>query len=183
MSHPLDQWLSYRDRVPLVVTALPGVPTADELHQWHDANLRVLAAVATLDEAYARADAGGGGDDVEIERLHQKIDLVLDLLATLVRGLRPHAAEVPILLSKEGVAWPQSWADCTVGSWVRVELELHASAPQHLVWAAEVVAHQDGEVCAKFLTPPDALDAALERYVFRRHRRSVAGARSPAGKP
>ncbi|WP_169577463.1 PilZ domain-containing protein [Sinimarinibacterium sp. CAU 1509] len=183
MPHPLDQWLSYRDRVPLEVTALSSIPAADELHQWHDADLRVLAAVATLDEAYARADAGGSGDDAEIDRLHQKIDLVLDLLATLVRGLRSHAAEVPVLLSKEGLAWPQSWLDLAVGSWVRVELELHPSAPQRLVWAAEVVAHQDGEVCAKFLTPPEALDAALERYVFRRHRRSVAEARSPAGKP
>jgi hypothetical protein len=182
MAHPLDQWLSYRDRMPLVVAELPDAPTAGELQTWHDAGLRVLAAVATLDEAYAHTDAGGS-DDAEIERLNQKIDLVLDLLATLVHSLRPQTAEIPILLSKEGLAWPQSFADIAVGCRVRVELELHPSAPQRLIWAAEVVAHQDGEVCAKFLTPPDALDAALERYVFRRHRRSVAGARSPAGKP
>ncbi len=182
MAHPLDQWLSYRDRMPLVVTEMPQLPGPDQLQVWHDADLRVLAAVATLDEAYAHPDTGGS-EDAEIERLNQKIDLVLDLLATLVHSLRPQTPQIPILLSKEGLAWPQTFADIAVGRYVTVDLELHPSAPQRLIWAAEVVAHQDGEVCAKFLTPPDALDAALERYVFRRHRRSVAGARSPAGKP
>lgn len=177
MSHPLSQWLGYRDRLPLAVERLPATPDETLLQHWRDTNLRTLTAVATLDERHLHADSAN--PDPEMERMHQKLDLLLELVATLVRGANLPIPDAVVLLTREGVAWPQHLLVAPPGSCIRVEIGLHPCAPQRFVWAGEVIGQSEEETCLRFLPMGDAQEAALERYVFRRHRRSVAGARLP----
>ncbi len=181
MGHPLDQWLCYRDRLPLRVDPLPQPPDELELRHWRDVNFRALAAVATLDERHPHADGGGGSEDADIERLHQKMDLVLDLLGALLRQSRTELAEQAVCLSREGLSWPSVLISPPPGTPVRIELHLHPCAPQPLVWGGEIVGTYQNETWARFAPMGDALLTELERFVFTRHRRSVAGARSPVG--
>lgn len=177
MSDPLAQWLSYRDTLPLAWHAAAGeLPPA-----WAEQNQRVLAAIATLDER-SRVDPDRH-DAQEFERLHHKFDVMIELLGALLRATQPAPTAMPVRLSREGLSWPATAAAAPApGSRIDVELYLHGCAPAPLRWRAEVMAEHDGESCARFLPMPEALEAALERHVFTRHRRSVADARSPAGR-
>lgn len=174
---PLAQWLSYRDALPLAWrVAAPGeLPSG-----WAEQNLRTLAAVTTLDER-SRIDPERT-DTQEFERLHHKFDVMIELLGALLRATQSVPASQPVRLSREGVSWRIGEGAPPPGTRVDVDLYLHSCAPAALRWRGEVVAHHGGEVCLRFLPMPELLQAALERHVFTRHRRSVADARSPASR-
>lgn len=175
--HPLGQWLSYRETMPL--SWQPGgvdsLPAAQAEH-----NQRVLAAVATLEERW-RSDADTAQAQ-ELDRLNHKFDVMIELLGALLRSVQPQAASHSLQLSIAGLSWAPEEALPTVGSSITVSLQLHPCAPSAWRWAGEVIAHRDGEIHVRFAPMPDALSAALERHVFMRHRRSVADARSPASR-
>jgi hypothetical protein len=153
------------------------------LEHWHDQNLRMLHAVAVLDERHQRADLTGKSLEDEVERLSQKLDVVLDLLGAVLHASRGDDPATPIRLSREGLCWPNAADTPAAGAPVLITLDLHACAPAPLCWPADVVGVHEGEVCARFREMSDAMGAALERFVFTRHRRSVAGARSPGANP
>lgn len=183
MQGPLDDWLGYRDCLPLKVEALPQPAAPAQIERWHDRNLRTLHAVAVLDERHQYPDGGGSTIEDEVGRLHQKLDVALDLLAAVLRASRGDAPEIPLRLSREGLCWPAGDHPPPSGATVLIQLDLHGCAPAPFVWPAEVIGVHEGEVCARFARMSEALGAALERFVFTRHRRSVAGSRSPGGSP
>ncbi len=178
MEGPLDHWLGYRDCLPLALTPL-APPSEAQLERWHDQNLRTLQAISVLDERHQTVD-GGGALEAEVERLHQKLDVVLELLGAVLRAGREPAPATPIRISREGLAWPADERSPTPETMLLATLSLHPSAPMPFVWPLSVIGLHEGEVCARFAEMSEALGAALERFVFTRHRRSVAGARSPA---
>ena len=101
---PLSEVLGYRDRVALRCTPLDGAPDAAQLAQWSEHNLRVLAAAASWDERPRHADA----DDpaaAELDRVHHKLDLILELLATLLRQQMTLPAETEAWITHLGVRW------------------------------------------------------------------------------
>lgn len=178
MEGPLDHWLGYRDCLPLALTPLPQRLPA-ELAHWHDQNLRTLHAIAVLDERHVGSE-GGGALEIEIERLHQKVDVVLELLGAVLRAGRSEMPTTPLRLSREGLSWPVALLAPPPGTVLLASLGLHPCAPALLCWPVQVLGEHEGETCARFDDMSEALGAALERFVFTRHRRSVAGARSPA---
>lgn len=174
---PLAQWLSYRDTLPLAWrVAAAGEPPS----VWVEQNLRVLAAISTLDER-GRLDPERS-DTQEFERLHHKFDVMIELLGALLRASQSVPAAQSLRLSREGLSWPLDTASPPPGAAVDLDLYLHACTPAPLRWRGEVIAHHGGEICVRFAPMPELLEAAMERHVFTRHRRSVADARSPAGR-
>ncbi len=178
MEGPLDHWLGYRDCLPLSLTPLP-VASLAQLEHWHDQNLRTLQAIAVLDERHAGTETGGALE-AEVERLHQKVDVVLELLGAVLRAGRSEVPETPVRVSREGLSWPLTVLAAPSGTSLLASLSLHPCAPAALCWPVTVIGEHEGETCARFEDMSEALGAALERFVFTRHRRSVAGARSPA---
>lgn len=172
----LQDCLGYSDRLPLGLQAA----TAGELPaSWTEQNLRVLAAIATLDER-PRQD-GEGGNTAEFERLHHKFDVMIELLGALLRAQSSLPPVQGLRLCAEGLSLSGSAPLLPSGSQVDVELHLHACAPAPWRWRAEVGERTaDGQLELRFLPMSVALATALERHVFTRHRRSVADARSPA---
>ncbi|SFF33484.1 Atypical PilZ domain-containing protein, cyclic di-GMP receptor [Fontimonas thermophila] len=176
----LDQWLGYRDCLPLTLEPLVEPPGTAQLAHWHEQNLRTLHVIAILDERHQRGEPGGAIES-EIERLHQKLDVVLELLGAVVRARRGDLPTRPVRLSREGLSWPVAPDSPAPGTQWLASLDLHGSAPAPLCWPVQILGVHEGEVCARFVAMTDALGAAIERLVFTRHRRSVAGARSPGG--
>jgi hypothetical protein len=179
MEGPLDRWLGYRDCLPLSLTPLPA-HSAAQLEHWHDQNLRTLHAIAVLDERHVGTETGGALE-AEIERLHQKVDVVLELLGAVLRAGRSEAPAVAVRLSREGLSWPVTLLAPPPQTPLLASLSLHPCAPAPLTWPVRVIGEHEGEICAHFDEMSEVFAAALERFVFTRHRRSVAGARSPAG--
>lgn len=172
----LDGVLGYLDRIPLGWRPLPAMPTAVEQLHWHDHNLRLLTAAALLDERPRRADPDEPVT-AEIERLHHKMDLVLEMLSALLQQARPLPPVVAARITPAGIRW-QSGEAPAAGSLVLLEVHLHPGLASPLLWPARV----DGSGDALFEPIGEACALEMERYVFVRHRRSVADARSPAGR-
>lgn len=167
--------LGYRDVLPFAWR--PAAPE-EPLNGWAEQNLRMLTAIAALGErAMVDAEAPGAA---EFERLHRKVDLVIELLGALLRRAQHEATPTPLRISSEGLSWPAGADAPAPGSRISVRIDLHACTPAPWQWTGEIVATGDGETHLQFAAMPEPLASALERHVFTQHRRSVADARSPA---
>ncbi len=170
---------SYESALPLVWTPLSELPGGLRREQLNDDNLRVLAAVALLDETRGpTVNDEAGAIDAEIGRLNQKLNLVIDLLGFLIAQQSATQPPARVRLSWQGAVFAGSQA---LGASGFLSLNLHRSVPQSFVWPARI-SHIDGEERhARFAPFSDALQTALERHVFLRHRRAIAGTRRSGG--
>ena len=116
----------------------------------------------------------------EIDRLDQKLNLMTELLADLVRREVVVPEPQPFRLSSAGVAFEYSEAkSVTEGGWVKVSLFLLANVPRPLEFAGRVVASNPDYVANGWLTVSfeqvnEVVESALDRLVFKHHRREVA---------
>ena len=172
--------LSYTTRLSVSWSPLAALPDATTLELHHDDNLRTLAAVALLNEQRGTAVAGEDSNTLEAEvaRLHQKLNLLADVMATLVGQIMPGAPAVPAQLSAQGLRWQAAEAS-GLGL---LSLRLHHGVPQPFVWPATCTASHDGWQEARFEPMSEACQAALERHVFMHHRRAVAVQRRPVAR-
>jgi hypothetical protein len=169
--------LGYHDVLPF---AWRPAAAQEPLSGWAEQNLRVLTAIAALGErSLIDAEAPGAA---EFERLHRKVDLLIELLGALLRRTQDEVLMVPLRLSAEGLAWPAGAELPPIGSRISVRVDLHACAPMPWQWTGEIVAHHNDNLHLRFAPMPEALASALERHVFTQHRRSVADARSPTSR-
>lgn len=176
----LDGVLGYRDRIPLAWTPLDAAPAAADLAHWQDHNLRLLAALALLEERPRKGDPDEPLS-VEVERLHQKFDLLLEMLAVMLRQQQPLPPARAVRITPEGMSW-QTDGHPAPSPRVLLHIHMHPGLPAPLLWPGEIEAQDGSETVARFLPLGEACAAALERHVFTRHRRSVAEARSPAAR-
>ncbi len=179
MSDPFAEVLGYRDRLPLALTPLAAVPDEAQLAHWQDHNLRVLAAAALLEERHRRLETNEPLE-AEIERLHQKFDLMLELLGAVLRQQQPLPPARALRLTRDGLTWADPAPEVGEGRVVLLDIHLHPGLPAPLLWPATIVSSHLDHSSARLLPLGSACEAALERHVFTRHRRSVAEARSPA---
>jgi len=172
--------LSYDSLLPLGWTPLAALPESSELDRFNDDNLRVLTAVALICEQRGGTLAVDEGSPLECEvaRLHQKMNLLIDLLSFVIGQQSPTPQAVPVRLSWHGVGWRGSAAGLGI-----VRLHLHRSVPQAFQWPARVASLVAGELYARFEPLSEPCQAALERHVFLHHRRAIAGTRRPSPSP
>jgi hypothetical protein len=167
----MDDALSYRDRLPLHWTPLAAFPAGVEADRMAESNARLLTVVEML------GDHPQPGDDpnpteLELQRIHQKLNLLLDLFGTFLSTQARRPPAVPVRLSWRSVAWA---GDLPAGSTGLVELYLSPVLPQPLRLPATIAAGSaPGEACAEFAAMPEFCQTALERHVFQRHRREIA---------
>lgn len=180
-AHSLGDALSYEAALSISWAPLPAPLEPLKRDSLADDNLRVLSAVALLDEQ--RGSSAGSEDgsplDAEIVRLNQKLNLLIDLLGFLVNQQAPAADAQRVRLSWQGVVFR---GEAAVGDIGLVSIRLNRSVPQPLVWPARIVHASGDERHARFEPFSDPVQTALERHVFLHHRRAVAVTRrSPGG--
>jgi hypothetical protein len=170
---------AYNDRLPLRWLALAELPAGPEAERLAEANTRVLTAVALLEEHHQLADEPSQ-TELELHRIHHKLNLLLELVGSFLQlqALRPEP--VAVCLSWRGLSWASPGDQPPAGSVGLVELHLSPALPLPLRWPARIVADGGGEIVAEFAPVPDFCQMALERHVFKHHRRKVAETRQPA---
>lgn len=169
----------------------------------HDLDDRHLAQVNASNEAFLRdlsiVSHGGGLDSAgmdggglreapelpealgrELQRLDLKLNLVLDLVSSLVYRQAEIPPVSPVRLSASGLRW--SGDVPAPGQTVFLELYLQRGLPKPLCCYAEVVSgpqeYEAAEARVRFIGLCGATRDWLEKLIFRQHRREVAFRRS-----
>ncbi len=138
-----------------------------------------LSAIAVIEDSRNEEEEGTQG--LALRRIEAKLDLLL----TLVGNLHTQAngdSRVQLKWSAQGVRMPAG-SDCTEGSTGLFRMQATPWLPEPLVLPAQVIAcapGEDGTPCQwlQFGPLPESTRAALERHVFRQHRRAVAERRA-----
>ena len=175
--------LAWEDVLP--VAFLPGAPEAEPKLVAHRVatNLRVLQTCEALEERRSERDEESAGGP-ETARLEKKLDLLIEMVGHWVSqaGSRPPAAVAR--LDAAGLSWRPADGQLSVAPPVEagmsgtVVLYLREGVAEALRLPGRVAAvGPDGRVALQFHGLAEAEIDALERFVFRQHRRSVAGRR------
>ena len=138
-------------------------------------NLNTLSAIAALEERYAETD-----DDSPLMLEIQRMDAKLTALVDIVNHLLVPASVLPprhaLRFNAIGALLPAALVPAGDALIVRLRFDVCRSLPLEL--AARVERRLDnGHVFVVFAAPGDVLGDAIERLVFRHHRRKVAETR------
>lgn len=174
--------LVFTGYLPLSWRELPALPDAAELQQLEQTNLHVLHILFALD-----IHAGDYGDDPsllssasELKRLDFKVSLLLEMVGCLFAAQQAIPPERQLTLSVTDLSWRAEVA-LPRDTPLRLELYCNLSYPRPLILhgCASEPSSTAGESDTKvtFHPPSEPLQEALERYIFLRHRRTIANRR------
>ncbi len=175
----LGEGIGYRDSLPLRWVPLEALPAGPDGERLAEANSRLLAAVALLEEHTQAADEPTQ-TELELQRIHLKLNLLLELFGSFLNLQSPRPTAMALRLSWHSASWVPAEPMPQVGSVGLLELFLCPFLPQALRWPARITAVSQGEVSAEFDAVPDFCQEALERHVFKHHRRAVKETRQPS---
>lgn len=182
------QGLAYEDALPLHWARRDALPEGPELAGLNAENVEVLVADASLDEQRPLGEKKHDEDHALAEDL-QRVEFKLNVLIQLVARLLKRDDEVPATRSFRLYAGGLEWLDGAAGAPAPesgpglVTLYVSRHFPQPLVLpghfaAAQVDAHGRWSRFA-FIELAAPVAELLARLIFRHHRRSIAGIRSP----
>lgn len=168
----------------------PGIPDAARLQAHFARGEALLRALAVVEDS-ARHEDSDQHDDSALHRIEAKLDLLTSLVATLagthgsdpLRALKWSArgaclaVDAPLTVGTPGLFRVQP------ADWLPSPLVLPATVIACALPAADTPASPEAaprpDAWLRFDTLPPVLEAALERHLFRQHRRAVAESRRP----
>jgi hypothetical protein len=169
---------TFEDRIPVRWRALVNPPEEMDLRQHLESNLTVLQAACAIGESVSTETLDErqllGAD---LARLETKLNLLLDMTGALLsrEGLLP--ASVPVELTSRSIRW-ESDRPPKPGDFLEIALYPCTGLPKPVVLVAvvhDVQATAAGfRVDAEWFELAQALNDALEKMIFRNHRRRVA---------
>lgn len=175
--------LAYEDLLPVRWVAQPR--EVDEVTAQHlaEKNLRVLQACDALEE-YGQLDKSKSDDDsphsADLMRLDFKMNLLLDLASQLLAQSQSRIAPIAVRFNGLGASWRTAEPPRT-GEHGILEIGIRDLLVQPLNLPAQAVAAEPGEARVRFVALGAVVADHIEKLVFRRHRRKIAGARTSTG--
>lgn len=174
----------YEDRLPLKVERYAGEPENGELLRIGQQNEEVLRMVMSLDDVASTNKNDDSERNSDVQRLEFKVNLILDMLGELYSQNSNLPESTPIKLGAYAASWmiAETESPPALNDYVALNIYLTRRYPRPLVLFAQVVNVSECETGEKWVDvdllsmPPQTLDA-LERFVFRQHRRFVAFSR------
>jgi hypothetical protein len=163
--------LTVDERLPaLYLRGEAGDATPDDLADAAESLLRTLGHLED-----ASGDDGEFSSDPAVQRLEAKLNLVLRIVADLARRERLPWTE--IRWSRRGVSLVQP-DPIAAGSIGRIKISLGAQTPIPLELPVRVLSSEPAtgghRLRVKFDPVRPALETAIERHLFRLHRRALA---------
>lgn len=148
------------------------------------ASLRTLMLALSLGERGPGLPAeDASGIEQEIQRMHHKVQLLTELVSAVLAAQQKRPAPGTVRFNSERIEWQaDELPQAMIGI---VALWLHPAVPDPLLWPARISDHQclgNGRhlVVADLLPLGEAVEEALQRWIFQLHRRAVADARAAA---
>ncbi|MBK1674916.1 hypothetical protein CKO35_16810 [Ectothiorhodospira shaposhnikovii] len=177
---PFDDVLVIRDRLPLAVEPVAGIPAAEEMARINEANESLLRVCASMDDALPRRLDEGSEVSQELSRIESKVNLLVEMVSLLLHAHARIPPAIPVRLSAEGLGWIQA-DPLPRGQALRLTFHLCPQFPKPLTLYGRVTAIEAVEaghdLSVSFLGMSPSLEDGIQKMVFRRHRRSIAQAR------
>jgi hypothetical protein len=170
--------LAYEDLLPVLWRPLDEPVNEMTSQRLAESNLRVLQACSALEEhGKTEKPDDESPHSADIMRLDFKLNLLLDLVGQLLAASQPRARPAPIRFNAMGATWKPA-EPLAAGAHGILEITLKELIVQPLQLPAEIVAGAPrDEVRARFLGLGETVADHIEKLVFRRHRRKIAGSR------
>ncbi|MEM8941235.1 MAG: PilZ domain-containing protein [Pseudomonadota bacterium] len=176
--NPDDAALTYRDNVSIAWREVEHDLDATHLALVNASNEDFLRAVTVMGDVGTASDGGDGHSPVasEIARLDLKLNILTDLVSTLIYHQLDIPGTSPVEVSATGLSW--SGTVPTPGATVYLQLYIKRGLPKPLCCYGEVLStaeeHDAGVARVKFVGLTGAARTWLEKLIFRHHRREVA---------
>ena len=171
--------LAYEDLLPVrwspQAETIGDVTAAQHLVE---RNLRVLQACDALEEhGQLEKSDDESPHSADLMRLDFKLNLLLEVVGQLLAASQPRPRPVKIRFNAMGATW-QNEQPLALGAHGILEITLRELIVQPLKLPAEVVAGAaPGETRVRFMWIGETVADHIEKLVFRRHRRKIAGTR------
>jgi len=175
------QGLYYESHISLVWQLVDSLPAANELVSINENNSRFLKALAAMNEGAPEAGEEIPQTAAELQRLDLKLNLLLEIVGQLLASQRTLPAPTQVRLGHAAIEWVTE--DCPPpGAQISVDVYLRSELPSPLKFhgVAVLADPEDGaasgskRVQVRFVGLSSALQDDLEKFIFRRHRRSIA---------
>lgn len=177
--------LVYSDNIAVAWKPVDYEPDATHLAMVNASNESFLRAVSAIGDGVPAKEGADtpAGINAETARLDLKLNLLLDLVSSLVY----HELEIPPVGAVQVSATEVSWRGDVPAPGARVFLQLYIQRglPKPLCCYGEVIStaaeYEAGEARVRFVGLAGAAKVWLEKLIFRHHRREVAFRRASAG--
>jgi len=177
----LGEGVVYEARMPLTCKVLKALPDERQQQLLNDHNDSVLRTVLSLEEISADHAGEGAGTGQEYARLDAKLNLLLDLVGQMLAAQSKIPAKATLRLGAETVEWLGDGLP-KPDQFVLLELYLHPSYPRPLRLLGKVLSGTgrlgESAVVMRYDGTSESVQEALEKLIFRHHRRAVAQARA-----
>jgi hypothetical protein len=177
----LYEELAYEDVLPVAWRRFPEPFDPTVMSSYTDRNLRVLQALAALD-AHGQAEKADDNSPhaADIMRLDLKVNLLLDMVGALLVASRPRPRASSIRFNALGAVWLAATPFPELGSQGFLEVYVRDCIAEPLRLAGRIASvGPDGRVKVRFTSLGENIADLVEKLAFRKHRRQVAGIRSP----
>nr|WP_298719777.1 PilZ domain-containing protein [uncultured Steroidobacter sp.] len=177
----LYEELAYEDVLPVAWRPLPEPFDPAIVSSFADRNLRVLQAVAALDEhGQIEKPDESSPHAADILRLEMKVNLLLDMVGALLIASRPRPKPAAVRFNALGGVFQGSSPFPPLGNQGVLEVYLRDCVADPLRLFGRIASvTPDGKVKVRFVPPGENISDLLEKLAFRKHRRQVAGVRQP----
>jgi hypothetical protein len=176
-SDSLEMGLAFEDHLPLAWTVLGAPPDPQQLVKMQLANQETLYVILCLEEYPAEWVEDPPTNPQELGRIDFKINLLLDLVGCLLAQHISLPSPVRIKLTPQEIRWEAVTAPA-LGSLVQVDAYLNLRYPRPVTLIGPV---SDVQPLAQgFLVTvrldglSESLQQAIEKLIFRHHRRLIA---------
>lgn len=167
----------FEDCLPLAWEIIEQTPSATELSLMHASNEEVLKVIYLLDESQTETDDPHSLMAQQVMRIDAKVNFLMDMVGQLLLKSLTLPDALNVTLTSDGMEWIDSRAPQS-GAIIHVQLYLKVNYPRPIILPAVVKSvvqtDQAHKVTVEFDNLADAVQAWIEKLIFRHHRRIVA---------
>lgn len=174
--------LTFSDNISIEWRRVAYTPDDEHLAVVNESNESFLRAVAAL-ASFAGEHEEENAISQELERLDNKINLVLDLVSQLVYKQLDIPAKTHATLSATDLVWQEA-SPPNSGETLFMQVYIEHGTPKPLCFYGEVSSRDEdsaaGRCRVRYVGLSQAVQSWLDKLIFRHHRREVAFKRSQA---
>ncbi len=171
--HAFSERMSCEDRWPVDCVPIGWPLTPARARELVEGAISVLASVAALEDRHLESL----DDDNPLWQEMQRLEAKLAALIHIVNQLQASAGALPpsetLRFNAVGAVLPAARVPSGEAMLLRLHFDVCRHLPLELAARVDRVL-DDGRVFVVFALPSDALDEAIERHIFRHHRRQIA---------